>query len=426
MKVDNFRLKLGDHEYVPIVIGGMGVNISTASLALEAARLGGIGHISDAEICAVADREFGTQFVKQKREKYQSFANNPDKKAVKFEIEDIRDAQKLYVSKTMDAKTGSGGVFINCMEKLLMNNPVETLKARLEAAMDAGIDGITLSAGLHMRSLEFIKDHPRFRDVKIGIIVSSVRALKIFLHRATRLNRLPDFIVVEGPLAGGHLGFDINDAHTYNLHDIFLEILQFLKDQDLTIPLIPAGGIFTGTDASEFLSLGADAVQVATRFTIALESGIPHDAKQAYLNSNESDVVVNMVSPTGYPMRMLKNSPALRTSMKPNCEALGYILDNDGHCDYIKEYEAAKEKNPKKPEVNSKFCLCTNMYHYNCWTCGALVYRLKETTFQFEDGSYQFPTAEEIFEDYQFSENQEIKKPKPQTQTNFTSKVSSL
>jgi NAD(P)H-dependent flavin oxidoreductase YrpB (nitropropane dioxygenase family) len=382
MKVDNFRLKLGNHEYVPIMIGGMGVNISTAKLALEAARLGGIGHISDAEICAVADRELGTSFVKHKREKYQDYAGNPDKKDVKFSLEDIREAQKLYVSSTMNAKKGSGGIFINCMEKLLMNDPAETLKARLTAAMDAGIDGITLAAGLHMRSLELIKDHPRFHDVKLGIIVSSVRALKIFLHRAVRLNRLPDYIVIEGPLAGGHLGFDINELNDFNLKDIYLEIRQFLETENLSIPLIPAGGIFTGTDAAEYLELGANAVQVATRFTIARESGIPEDAKQAYLNADESDVVVNMVSPTGYPMRMLKNSPALQISMKPNCEAFGYILDSKGHCDYIKEYEAAKALNPKKPEVNTKFCLCMSMYQYNCWTCGAKVYRLKETALQ--------------------------------------------
>lgn len=426
MKVDNYRLKLGQKEYVPIIIGGMGVNISTSNLALAVANLGGIGHISDAEICAISDREFGTEFVKHKREKYKSYANNPDKKAVKFDINDIREAQKLYVSKTMDAKSGSGGIFINCMEKLLMNDPVETLKARLEAAMDAGIDGITLSAGLHMRSLELIQDHPRFRDVQLGIIVSSVRALKIFMHRAIRLNRLPDFIVVEGPLAGGHLGFDINDLNKYNLHDIFFEILKFLSDQNITIPVIPAGGIFTGTDATEFLKNGAGAVQVATRFTIAQESGIPNDAKQAYLNASESDVVVNMVSPTGYPMRMLKNSPALQTSMKPNCEALGYILDSEGHCDYIKEYEAAKALNPAKPEVNTKFCLCTNMYQYNCWTCGALVYRLKDTTNKLDDGTYQIPTAKDIFNDYLFSENQSINKPTLNAQQKLSSNISSL
>jgi len=414
MKLDNYRLKLGGKEYIPIMIGGMGVNISTSRLALEAARLGGIGHISDAEICAVADSEFGTSFVKEKRTHYSAFSENPNKSEVQFDLSVVEAAQKLYVSKTMEAKKGSGGVFINCMEKLLMNNPADTLRTRLHAAMSAGIDGITLSAGLHMRSLELMKDHPRFHDVMIGIVVSSIRALKIFLHRAVRLKRLPDFIVVEGPLAGGHLGFDIKDLEKYKLKDIVLETLQFLEKEGLNIPVIPAGGVFTGSDGAEYLEAGASAVQVATRFTIADEAGLPEHVKQAYLASEKDDVVVNMVSPTGYPMRMLKHSPALQSSMKPNCEALGYILDGDGKCDYIKEYEAALQKTPgKKPVVTSKFCLCTNMQKYNCWTCGALVYRLKETTNRLPDGSYQIPTAEDIFLDYQYSDNHSIHLPTP-------------
>ncbi|ACF14609.1 2-nitropropane dioxygenase NPD [Chloroherpeton thalassium ATCC 35110] len=414
MKLDNYRLKLGGKEYVPIMIGGMGVNISTSRLALEAARLGGIGHISDAEICAVADSEFGTSFVKEKRNQYSAFSNDSNKSKVQFDLAAIEAAQKLYVSKTMEAKKGSGAVFINCMEKLLMNNPAETLRTRLHAAMSAGIDGITLSAGLHMRSLELMKDHPRFHDVMIGIVVSSTRALKIFLHRAVRLNRLPDFIVVEGPLAGGHLGFDIHDLDKYSLKDIVLETISFLQKEGLSIPIIPAGGVFTGSDGAEYLEAGASAVQVATRFTIAEEAGLPEHVKQAYLATAKEDVIVNMVSPTGYPMRMLKQSPALQTSMKPNCEALGYILDGEGKCDYIKEYEEALKANPgEKPKVTTKFCLCTNMQQYNCWTCGALVYRLKETTNRLADGSYQIPTTEDIFLDYQYSDNHSIHLPNP-------------
>jgi nitronate monooxygenase len=112
----------------------------------------------------------------------------------------------------MEAKRGDGMIFINCMEKLTMNAPRETLRMRLSAALDAGIDGITLSAGLHLGSFALIEDHPRFRDAKLGIIVSSPRALAMFLRKNARLNRLPDFIVVEGPLAGGHLGFGMDWA----------------------------------------------------------------------------------------------------------------------------------------------------------------------------------------------------------------------
>ena len=299
-----------------------------------------------------------------------------------------------------------------------MNDPVGTLQTRLNAALDGGIDGITLSAGLHLRSLELIQDHPRFTDAKIGIIVSSARALKIFLHRAARVQRLPDFIIIEGPLAGGHLGFDIKSLEKFDLRVIVQDVLDFLKSKGLQIPVIVAGGIFTGTDAVEFLEAGASGVQVATRFTVTEESGLPFEAKQAYFSAQEEDVVVNMVSPTGYPMRMLKQSPALSSSTKPNCEALGYLLDGNGQCDYQRLYYEMQQGNPKATvNVNGKICLCTHMRAFRCWTCGHNVYRLKDTTHYLPDGTYQLLTAEHVFRDYQFSENHEIMLPPKEVQS---------
>ncbi len=148
-RVDDFRLKLGKDELVPIMIGGMGVDISTAELALVAARLGGIGHISDAMVHDVSDRRFDTSFIKEKTKFYKYNINNSDKSEVKFDLAHLAEATRLHVGKTMEAKQGSGMIFVNCMEKLTMNAPRETLKVRLEAALDAGIDGITMSAGLH-------------------------------------------------------------------------------------------------------------------------------------------------------------------------------------------------------------------------------------------------------------------------------------
>jgi nitronate monooxygenase len=412
MKLDDFRLKLGTKEFVPVVVGGMGVNISTSELALEAARLGGIGHISDAEVPVVADHQFHTHFVANKLKRHRSNIGSKDKSGVHFDLEELAKAQRLYVSKTMEAKQGEGAVFVNCMEKLLMNDPMGTLRARLTGAMDGGIDGITLSAGLNLRSLELMQDHPRFRDVKIGIIVSSVRALKIFLRRAARVRRLPDYIIVEGPLAGGHLGFDVKDWHLYDLKEIVAEVLLFLEAEGLTIPVIPAGGVFTGSDGVEFIQNGASAVQVATRFTVTRESGLPRHVKQKYLEAKEEDVVVNAVSPTGYPMRMLKQTPALGKTTKPNCESLGYILDGNGKCAYHESYYRAREKDPGgKVIVRGKVCLCTQMQTYRCWTCGHNVYRLKDTTNRLPDGSYQLLTTEHVFRDYQFSEDHQIKLP---------------
>jgi nitronate monooxygenase len=411
--VDEFRLQLGRHELVPIVIGGMGVDISTAELALEAARLGGIGHISDAMVPTVADRRFDTEFVKEKLRQYKHNVANPDKSQVHFNLGQLEEATRLHVGRTMDAKRGSGLVFINCMEKLTMNAPRETLRVRLAAALDAGIDGITLSAGLHLGSFGLIADHPRFRDAQLGVIVSSVRALQVFLRRNARLNRLPDFIVVEGPLAGGHLGFGLDWAK-YHLPDIMAEIRRWLDNEDLAIPLIAAGGIFTGGDAVEYLEHGAAAVQVATRFVITHECGLPEAVKQEYLRAQEQDIEVNTISPTGYPMRMLKSSPAIGAGTRPNCEAYGYLLDGSGNCAYITAYnrEVAAHPGKEKVSVKEKTCLCTHMRNYDCWTCGQTTYRLKDTTRRRPDGSFEILTAEHVFCDYQFSRGPSIALPK--------------
>ncbi len=411
-RVDDFRLKFGNKELVPIIIGGMGVDISTAELALEAARLGGIGHISDALIHDVSDRRFDTSYVKTKTRFYKANIDNSDKSSVQFDLGHLAEATKLHVGRTMEAKRGDGMVFVNCMEKLTMNSPRDTLQVRLNSALDAGIDGITLSAGLHLGSFGLMAEHARFRDAKLGIIVSSVRALQLFLRKTARLDRLPDFVVIEGPLAGGHLGFGLDWAQ-YDLATIVAEVAQFLKTEQLDIPLIAAGGIFTGSDAVSFLEHGAAAVQVATRFTVANECGLPDKVKQEYFKASEEDIIVNTVSPTGYPMRMLRNTPAIGSGIRPNCEAYGYLLDGAGNCAYITAYnrEIALHPDGKNISVLDKTCLCTHMRNYNCWTCGSSTYRLKDTTRRAADGSYPTLSAEHIFHDYQFSVDNKVALP---------------
>ena len=409
MRVDDFRWLLGKHELVPIVIGGMGVDISTSGLALEAARLGGVGHISDAMIKTVTDRRYGTQYVKDKIKQFKANIANPDKSLVKFDLGKLAEATRLHVSKTMEAKRGSGLIFINCMEKLTMNAPKETLKVRMSAALDAGIDGITLAAGLHLGSFALIEDHPRFRHAFIGVIVSSLRALQLFIRKTVSFNRLPDYVVVEGPLAGGHLGFGLDWAK-YDLNTIVSEIRAWLNQEKLNIPLVPAGGIFTGSDAVNFLRNGAAGVQVATRFTVAKECGLPEDVKQEYFRATENDIEVNQVSPTGYPMRMLKHSPAIGAGIRPNCEAYGYLLDANGRCSYIDSFnrETAAHPDARRISVMDKTCLCTQMRNFDLWTCGHYTYRLKDTTRKLEDGTYLIPTAEHIFKDYQYSTDNQI------------------
>jgi len=369
-------------------------------------------------IKTVTDRRYKTKFVKAKQALYKYVPETDDKSNVKFDLDHLAEATRLHVERTMSRKTGSGMVFINCMncmEKLTMNAPKETLKVRMASALDAGIDGITLAAGLHLGSLALIEDHPRFRDAKLGIIVSSLRALQLFLKKNARLNRLPDYVVVEGPLAGGHLGFGMDWAK-YDLATIVAEIISYLANEKLDIPVIAAGGIFTGSDAVRFMEMGAAGVQVATRFTVTKECGLPDDIKQEYFKASEDDIEVNEISPTGYPMRMIKSSPGIGDGIRPNCEAYGYLLDNNGRCAYVTAYnrEVAAHPGEKRISVMDKTCLCTHMRNFEIWTCGHLTSRLKDTTLQRADGSYQLLSAQHVFEDYQFSTNHQIRLPEPE------------
>jgi nitronate monooxygenase len=416
-RLEEFRMRLGQHDLAPIMIGGMGVDISSADLALEAARLGGVGHISDAMIKTVTDRRYKTKYVKAKQAMYKYVPKTDDKSNVKFNLEHLAEATRLHVEGTMKRKQGPGLIFINCMEKLTMNGPKETLQVRMRAALDAGIDGITLAAGLHLGSFALIEDHPRFREAQLGIIVSSVRALQLFLKKNARLNRRPDYVVVEGPLAGGHLGFGMDWAE-YDLATLITEIIQYLKAEELDIPVIAAGGIFTGSDAVRFMELGAAGVQVATRFTVTKECGLPDDIKQEYFKAGEDDIEVNQISPTGYPMRMIKSSPGIGDGIRPNCEAYGYLLDASGKCAYVTAYnrEVAAHPDDKRVSVMDKTCLCTHMRNFDIWTCGHLAWRLKDTTLRYADGSYQLLTAEHVFNDYMHSTDDQVALPAPEAQ----------
>jgi NAD(P)H-dependent flavin oxidoreductase YrpB (nitropropane dioxygenase family) len=246
-----------------------------------------------------------------------------------------------------------------------------------------------------------IKDHPRFRHAKIGIVVSSWRALKLFLRAANRVERLPDYIIVEGPLAGGHLGFGCDDWANYNLDSIITEISQNLEKEGLAIPLVAAGGIFDSHDSLAFLKKGVSGVQVATRFAITRESGLPDEAKQAFIRAEEKDVVVSGVSPTGYPFRLLTNSPCLGSNVPTQCISLGFAIDVKGQCQYIDSYHATglAESGQKLP-VHDKICLCHHMLHYHCYTCGSNVVRLKETVKQNTDGTYAIPSTREVLLQY--------------------------
>ena len=402
LKPKDCRAIIGGSEYYPLMIGGMGVDVSTSAMVLEAARLGCIAHLSDAMVPAVCDKNFGTTFTKKKVVAHQRLQAEEfiQDRVPLFDLHEYRLAQTRYVADTVEKKQGTGGIFVNCMEKLQGGSPLELLGVRLKACLDAGADGISLSAGLHTSSMKVIADHPRFRDAKIGIVVSSWRALKLFLRAANRVNRLPDYIVVEGPLAGGHLGFG-DDWADHSLKGIMLDIMGNLKQEGLQIPVIPAGGIFDAEDVSSFLEMGAVAVQVATRFTIAKESGLPNAAKQKFFEAEEKDVFVSSVSPTNYPIRILRSSPCLNSNLAPQCVPLGYVLNTKGQCQYTDAYDATSvSETGKKLLVVEKVCLCHHIGHYDVWTCGSNVVRLKETVTKNAEGIYLQPTTEQIIQEY--------------------------
>jgi nitronate monooxygenase len=145
------------------------------------------------------------------------------------------------------------------------------------------------------------------------------------------------------------------------------------------------------------------------------ECGLPDDVKQEYFKADEDGIEVNQISPTGYPMRMLRNSPAIGDGIRPNCEAYGYLLDAKGACQYIDAWnrEVALHPDAKRLTVKDKTCLCTQMRNFALWTCGHYTYRLKDTSRVLPDGSYQLLSAEHVFRDYQFSTGQTIALPEP-------------
>jgi nitronate monooxygenase len=393
-------LNLLQRHQIPIMQGGMGVDISTAELALEIARLGGIGHISDAMSPYLSDKLLRTKYQNSKSKSVLGEISAEGCPDAAWDYDEVYRANYDICSQVMSRKRGDGLIFINIMEKLSMGNPAETLRARLNGALDGGIDGITLSAGLHTGSLKMIEDNPRFRDAAIGTIVSSLRALTIFFRAAERVKRMPDYIVVEGPLAGGHLGFG-EDWKNYSLDEIVKEVADYLKKESLEIPVIAAGGIFTGGDALRVMKAGASAVQVATRFTIAKECGLPVHVKHKYINAEVEDVVVNSLSPTGYLMRMLRSSPSMNSNIKPNCKSLGYILDRNGSCSYQKAYaDTGCDETGKKLPVTNKMCICHHFMNHSCYTCGSNVVRLKDCVTLDSLGNMQLPTTESIFWDY--------------------------
>lgn len=263
----------------PIVQGGMGVGISLSGLASAVANEGGIGVIAAAGI-GMFERDFYSNYLEANIRALRS---------------EIRRAKSLT----------RGVLGVNIM--VAFSNYADFVRTVIEEEIDVIFSG----AGLPLTLPQFLGSNSK---TKLVPIVSSAKAARLICKRwLSRYDYIPDAIVVEGPMAGGHLGFSIEQIHdqSFSLERLVPGIIEEVRDfsdrQGKPIPIIVAGGIFAGADIRKFLELGADAVQMGTRFVCTEECDADDLFKQAYLNAKAEDVVI-ITSPVGMPGRAIRNS----------------------------------------------------------------------------------------------------------------------
>jgi len=262
---------------LPIVQGGMGVRVSLASLASAVAEEGGIGTISS----------IGLGDIEASKHDYERMS---------------REALEREIGKAKI--TSNGNIAVNFMGVL---SNVDDL---ILAAIREGIKIIVFGAGLPTKLPALIEDS----SVNLVPIVSSARVAEFILRTwDKRYGRIPDAIILEGPLAGGHLGFSeeqLGQPDKFSLENLLPNILEAIKrfedKHGKKIPVIAAGGIFDGKDIARMLSLGASGVQMATRFVCTKECDVSQEFKQIYLDAKEEDIVI-IKSPVGMPGRAIKN-----------------------------------------------------------------------------------------------------------------------
>lgn len=265
---------------IPIVQGGMGVRVSMAPLAAAVANEGGIGTLSGLGL-----GELGAS----------------------KEVSEINSLKALEaeIHKALGLlKEGGGHLAVNIMGAI--SNASELIKT----AIAAGIRIIVYGAGIPLKLPAEIEDP----DVSMVPIISSARVTRIILERWDRHHGVtPDALILEGPLAGGHLGFSpdqLANLEEVRLERILQDVLETVKPYEdkygRKIPIIAAGGIYTGADMGRMLKLGASGIQMGTRFVCTEESSVSDEFKNAYIEAKKEDVGI-IVSPVGMPGRALKN-----------------------------------------------------------------------------------------------------------------------
>lgn len=264
----------------PIIQGGMGVGISRSNLAGAVAKEGGIGIISTAQI-GYDEPDF-------------------NRHQIESNLSAIRKHLKLAKEKAM-----GGIVGVNIMVA------TKQYERYVKAACEGGADIIISGAGLPISLPELVKGF----KTKIAPIVSSVKAAVVIMKMWDRkYNTAPDLLVIEGPRAGGHLGFSKEQLNHLDELDYDMEmkgIIECKKEYEdkyhKAIPVVVAGGIYDQDDIKHAIDLGADGVQIATRFVVTEECDASQEYKNAYLEANKEDVKI-VISPVGMPGRALMNS----------------------------------------------------------------------------------------------------------------------
>jgi nitronate monooxygenase len=273
LRIGNLKPRL------PIVQGGMGVGVSMWRLASAVANSGGIGVISGVEPGFALPG-------------YRHSKKEANKEALAYNIRKARQASP------------AGIIGVNIMTAL---NDFEEM---VQTAVREKIDIIFSGAGLPLRLPDLVKDSV----TRIAPIVSSAKAAAVLCrHWDKKYNYLPDAIVVEGPRAGGHLGFSLEQLKnmaeyplTRLVEEVRLAVKPFEEKYKKIIPLIAAGGIFDGIDAAGVFSRGASGIQMATRFVATYECDVDQRFKDQYINAQKEDVAI-IKSPVGLPGRAIRN-----------------------------------------------------------------------------------------------------------------------
>lgn len=270
------KMKISDLTFkIPIIQGGMGVGISKSSLAAAVAKEGGLGVISCAQI---------------------GYEESD------FEINSLKANIRVLKREIKKAKEDSSGGLIGVNIMVALKN----YSAMVKAAVDEQVDVIISGAGLPIDLPDLVKN----TKTKIIPIVSSLKAARVITRVWNKnYNRQADAIIVEGPQAGGHLGFKMDElkaSKTKNLETIVKEVVEYFKGMNKNIPIIAAGGIFDGYDIAKYLKLGASGVQMATRFVPTFECDASRAFKEAYIAASPDDIVI-INSPVGLPGRAINN-----------------------------------------------------------------------------------------------------------------------